>query len=495
MDQSTTPLVDALKHCANRPNAAFHTPGHKRGQGITHRHRDLFGNAVFRADLPELPDLDNLFAPEGVILQAQQLAAAAFGAKQTWFLTNGSTCGIEAAILATCGPGDKIIVSRNAHSSVISGLILSGAVPIYVSPPYSREWNMPTGIIEPISIAHQLQAHPDTQAVLIVSPTYEGLSSYVGTIAELAHRNNIPLIVDEAHAPHFAFHPGLPPSALAQGADIAIQSTHKVLSAFTQAAMMHVQGDRIDRQRLSQALQLTQSTSPSYLLLGSLDAARHQMATHGNALLQKTFQLAKRASLALQKLPGIRVLRPSLERPDFHGDCTRLTINVAKLDLTGFEADDILHTQHGVTAELPTLHNLTFIISIGNTARDIERLIHAVTTLCQAYQPLAKATSFSFYSDAMCQLLHQALSNQSESCLSPRQAFFAPKVSLPLQQAMGQICGETICPYPPGIPVLRPGERITAGAIAYLQATLTAGGIITGCSDPKLKTILVVEAC
>ena len=320
LDQRSTPLVDALIHCATRQNAAFYTPGHKRGQGITDRHRQLFGDAAFRTDLPELPELDNLFAPEGVILQAQQLAAAAFGAEQTWFLANGSTCGIEAAILATCGPGDKLILPRNVHSSAISGLILSGAIPVYVQPSYSGQWGISLGV-SPSTIEAALVAHPDVKAVLIVSPTYQGVCSDLRAIAHLTHTYDIPLIVDEAHGPHFAFHPDLPDSALSTGADIAVQSTHKVLSAFTQAAMLQVQGDRIDRIRLSQSLQLTQSTSPSYLLLGSLDAARYQMATAGKELMSKTLAIAERARREVKQLSGLNVLHSD--------DRTRLSVDVS----------------------------------------------------------------------------------------------------------------------------------------------------------------------
>ena len=300
LDQSQTPLVDCLSTCANRASAAFYTPGHKRGQGISNRHRALFGEAVFRADLPELPELDNLFAPEGVIAQAQMLAAQAFGAEQTWFLANGSTCGVQAAILATCGPGDKLILPRNVHTSAISGLVLSGAMPIYVQPSYSADWDMPMQV-EAATIEVALRAHPDAKAVLIVSPTYQGICSDLEAIAHLTHSYNIPLLVDEAHGPHFAFHEQLPPAALSAGADIAVQSAHKVLSAFTQAAMLHAQGSRVDKNRLSRCLQLTQSTSPSYLLLGSLDAARHQMATEGKALMYGTIDLADLAYSQLCK--------------------------------------------------------------------------------------------------------------------------------------------------------------------------------------------------
>ena len=517
-DQSNTPLVDTLQRCATRQNAAFHTPGHKRGQQITARQHQLFGRNAFRADLPELPDLDNLFAPEGVILEAQKLAAEAFGAEQTYFLANGSTCGIEAAILAVCNPGDKIVVPRNAHISAISGLILSGAVPIYIAPDYNQQWHIPLAV-SPKSIQSALQQHPDTKAVLVVSPTYHGVCSDLEAIAHLAHQHNIPLIVDEAHGPHFAFHPDLPKSAMASGADIAIGSTHKTLSAFTQAAMLHTQGvggsscseTRINQSRLSKSLQLTQSTSPSYLLLGSLDAARHQMATVGQTLLEQTIELADDAVYRLSQISELDVLQPQdrakATTNNISGDRTRITVDVSKLNITGFEADEIFHKQHQVTAELPSLNALTFIISIGNTSEDIDRLVHGFKQLCQSRSvPLNHSISNSQRSNQDKQpfddlrltqsTMTQSTINSRTACssISPRQAFFAQHQSRTLHQAIGKISAETICPYPPGIPTILPGEVITESALLNLQATLKAGGIITGCSDPTLKTVLVVKS-
>ena len=481
MDQSTTPLVDALRECATRANAPFHTPGHKRGQGISRRHRELFGTQIFRSDLPELPELDNLFAPEGVIQQAQALAAKAFGAEQTWFLANGSTCGIEAAILATCGPGDKLILPRNAHSSAISGLILSGATPVYIQPDYSEAWDMAIGV-SPTAIEKTIAQNPTAKAVLLISPTYQGICSDVRTIAHITQTHNLPLLIDEAHAPHFAFHPDLPTSALAAGADLAVQSAHKVLSAFTQSALLHVQGNRIDRNRLARSLQLTQSTSPSYLLLGSLDAARHQMATDGLHLMQKTIELANKAHSGLSELPGIKVLQPHQESDELKGDRTRLTIDVSPLNLTGFQADEILHNQHQVTAELPTLKHLTFIVSLGNTPKDIDHLIQGFRKLCQR-PPSAPS------------IIHHSspTTHRSPPKLTPRQAFFTPQKTLSINQAPNHICAETICPYPPGIPALLPGEVITQSAIAHLQTLLANGAILTGCQDPQLKTILTID--
>jgi len=376
MDQTQIPILDALQASGYRPHAPFYAPGHKRGQGASPRLRQLLGPQVLQVDLPELPELDNLFAPEGVIQAAQKLAAAAFGADQTFFLANGSTCGIEAAILATCGPGEKIIVPRNAHRSVLAGLVLAGAMPVFVEPEYSPTLGLVLGLSVD-AIATTLHHHPDTRAVLLVSPTYHGICSDLAAIAALTQAHQIPLLVDEAHGAHFAFHPELPATALSQGADLVVQSTHKVLGALTQASMLHTRGDRVDQSRLQTALQLTQSTSPSYLLLASLDAARHQMATGGEALLAETLALVRGMRSRLTQLSPLRVISPGDGLP--YGsvqalDLTRLTVDVSGLGITGLEADEILHGELGVTAELPELRHLTFIVSMGNTPADGETL-------------------------------------------------------------------------------------------------------------------------
>lgn len=346
--QAKTPILDALWECANKNHAPFYTPGHKRGQGISQQLVDCLGT-VFLADLPELPELDNLFAPQGVIQEAQELAAAAFGAEKTWFLVNGSTCGVEAAILATCAAGDKIILPRNVHYSAIAGLILSGAIPIFVYPEYDPELDIAHSIT-PAGVTNALQQHPDAKAVMMVYPTYYGVCGNVEAIASLAHQYNIPLLVDEAHGPHFAFHPELPTPALAAGADLTVQSIHKVLAAMTQASMLHVQGSRVDRDRVSKSLQLLQSTSPSYLLLASLDAARQQMAIQGRQLMARTLQLADSAKNRINQIPGLSVLQPAKTTPGFIAlDRTRLTVTVSGLGLTGFEADEIFHQELGVT--------------------------------------------------------------------------------------------------------------------------------------------------
>ncbi len=484
LDQAQTPFLSALQAGAQRPHAAFYAPGHRRGQGASSRLRALLGSAALAADLPELPELDNLFAPEGVILAAQELAAAAFGADRTFFLANGSTCGIEAAILATCGPGEKIIVPRNAHRSVIAGLVLAGAMPVFVSPECGL--GLALGVkVEQVAAA--LAHHPDTRAILLVSPTYHGVCSKVGAIAALAHSHGIPLVVDEAHGPHFAFHPDLPTPALALGADLVVQSTHKVLGALSQAAMLHVRGTRIDLPRLQGALQLTQSTSPSALLLASLDAARHQMAIEGIEQLSPAIALSLHLRRELATIPGLEVIEKSAiaafsSVSDL--DVTRLTVDVSGLGLTGLEADEMLHEQLDVTVELPELQHLTLIVSLGNSTEDGKRCI-------AGFQALAKRLPLK--TDAakpgpQFSLPENAAPVFALPAVSPRHAFFAATEIVTAEKAVGRISAETISAYPPGIPTLVAGEVIGAAAIAALADVKRQGGYVTGGSDATLET-------
>ncbi len=488
LDQTQAPLLETLQLMAQRPHAPFYAPGHKRGQGIDSELRTWLGSAMFQADLPELPELDNLFAPQGAIAAAQELAAEAYGATESRFLVNGSTSGIMAAILATCGNGEKIILPRNIHQSVISGLILSGAMPIFVSPEYDPEWDLAYSI-SASGVAAALAAHPDAQAIMIVYPTYHGVCGDIVEIANIAHQQGIPLLVDEAHGPHFAFHEDLPIAALAAGADLTVQSTHKVLGAMTQASMLHLQGQLIDRERLNLALQMVQSSSPSYLLLASLDAARRQMAIAGQELMAKTLALAATARAKIASVPGLKVFNgPTLPSPGFcHLDPTRLTVKVTDLGLTGYQADEILHEQLGVTAELPGLQHLTFIISLGNTAADIDRLVSGFSRLAQDYPPHTDLPVSPVFPGGWGEAIAHPI-----SALTPREAFFAPRETLPIEATVGRISAELVCPYPPGIPVLIPGEVIARNSLEFLQKILANGGTITGCSQPDLTTLKVV---
>ncbi len=518
LDQNQTPLLDALISNAKRIHTPFYTPGHKQGRGISPKLADYFGKTVFRADLTELTELDCLFTPNGVIQQAQQLAAQAFGASQTWFLVNGSTCGIEAAILATCGDRDKIILPRNIHSCAISGLILSGAIPIFINPEYDSTLDIAHSIT-PQSLETALKKHPDAKAVMMVYPTYYGVCGDITAIAKLTHEHNIPLLVDEAHGAHFNFHPELPIPALAAGADLSVQSIHKTLGAMTQASMLHLQGERININRVNKALQILQSTSPSYILLASLDAARQQMALHGKELLSHTLQLADQARKRINKIPGLSILNfPSSDLKEqgekktlindgdsaacpeginfFMGtalDKTRLSVTVSELGITGFEAEEIFDEQFNVTPEFASLQHLTFIISLGNTESDIEQLVKAFKKLAKEYSkpPLTIEKGFD------CRVLQNYLGHNPTKVinlhLSPRQAFFAATESVPIEKTINRTCAEIVCPYPPGIPLLMPGEIITPTALEYLKYINKMGGFISNCADTTLSNLKVIK--
>ncbi len=428
-----------------------------------------------------------------------------------------STCGIEAAILTSCNDGDKIILPRNVHSSVISGLILSGAIPIFINPEYDANLEIAHSITVE-SLEKALEKHPDAKAVMMVYPTYYGVCGDIKAIALLTHEYNIPLLVDEAHGAHFAFHPEFPISALNAGADLTVQSIHKTLGAMTQASMLHVQGERININRINKALQLTQSTSPSYILLASLDAARQQIALQGKELLTQTLQLAQEARNKISQIPGLSILSfppsphpplrvhhsPQRREPPHGGgftispsppspplplspslDKTRLTVTVSELEITGFEAEEILDEKFNVTPEFASLKTVTFIISLGNTAEDIEQLIKAFKTLAKEYRkPLLKNKK---------RLLSNNFPELNTLQLSPRQAFFSSTQTLPIKQTINRISAETVCPYPPGIPLLIPGEIITSAVVEHLLNVKAMGGFISNCADTSLCTLKVVR--
>jgi arginine decarboxylase len=484
LNQSQAPIVDALREWVSKSHAPFYTPGHKRGIGMNPLLKDRWGAQIFGWDLPELPGLDNLHAPSGVIQQAQILAAEVFGAQQTWFLVNGSTAGVIAAILATCSEGDKIILPRNIHSSAIAGIIHAGAVPIFIDPAYDRSLDIAHSIT-PESVKFALEQHPDAKAVMLVYPTYYGACGDLAAIGEIVHSYNIPLLVDEAHGAHLSFHQDLPPAALSAGADLTVQSTHKLLGSLTQSAMLHVNSSRIDRDRLTRSLRSIQTTSPSYLLLAALDAARQQMALQGEALMSETIELSRIARARISQIDRLSVFELDTPTPGCqYLDPTRLTVNVTGLNLTGFAVDEILSEHLGVVAELPSMRYLTFIISLGNTQTDIDRLVWAFTELATKYAE-----------DKYLELSSIELPNQilTEMAITPRQANRSRHISVKVERSVGKISAESICPYPPGIPVLIPGEVITIEALDYLRQVLDLGGEIVGCSDPDLETIDIVE--
>jgi arginine decarboxylase len=478
----TTPIVTALQQWTTTEHAPFYTPGHKHGWGMGAEFTDLLQTAGLKSDLPELPGLDNLAAPESVIAASQNLAAHTFGADQTRYLVNGSSEGVMAAILATCQPGDQILLPRNVHRSIIAGLIHSGAVPIFLQPEYVPELDIAHSIT-PEAIDLALHQYPQIKAIMVVAPTYYGVCGDLAAMAEIAHQHHIPFLVDAAHGAHFGFHPELPPSALALGADLVIHSTHKTLGALTQSSMLHVQGGLIDINRVDRCLQILQTSSPSYLLLASLDSAQSQMANYGRELLDRTLALTQKARSELSHIPNLFTLDLTSNQPGCrYFDPTRLTVTTSTLGYTGYDADAILCDHYQVVAEMPSQRHLTFIISIGNREWDIEMLVAGMRGLAQqAQQPLNIP------------VIDRQVSLISTPTITPRAAFFANRETVPIDQAVDRISAELVCPYPPGIPVLIPGEMVTVQSIDYLKNILKSGGDIVGNSDSTLQHLQVVN--
>ncbi|KAK6126620.1 hypothetical protein DH2020_039630 [Rehmannia glutinosa] len=485
------PLVSALKTSAEENAASFHFPGHNRGRAAPSSLAHLIGTRPFQHDLPELPELDDLFAPAGPILEAQKQAAELFGASETWFLVGGSTCGVQAAIMATCSPGDILVLPRNSHISAISAMVLSGVTPKYIVPEYDPKWDIAGGIT-PSQASAVDEAIKELEmegrkpaAVLVISPSYHGICSDITIISKICHKNKIPLIVDEAHGAHFGFHRQLPSSALSQGADLVVQSTHKVLCSLTQSSMLHFSGNFVDRERICRCLQTLQSSSPSYLLLASLDASRAQLSDNRETIFNRAIELAVEAKNMIDKFPGISII-DILDFPKFPAiDPLRLTIGVRDLGLSGFEADDILCRDFKVISELVGTQSITFAFNLGTKREHVLRLVSGLEYLSATFFPSVKRTI-----DVIANL---AVFDDVEMILSPRDAFFAHKRKVSIDESVGKICGELICPYPPGIPVLIPGEVITESAVKYLLHVKSKGAAISGAADCLLSSLVVCE--
>lgn len=498
--QLETPLLDAVLRYWREGVIRFHMPGHRGGPGANLRLRQTLGEAVFRMDVTGVLGLDDLHQPRSVIAEAERLAAEAFGADRSYFLVNGTTAGVQAMILSTCRPGDKLIVARNVHKSILSGLILAGAQPIFVPPEVDSRTGIALGVT-PERLRQAMDRHPDARAVLLVSPTYHGVTSDIERIAALAHARGMLLLVDEAHGPHFIFHERFPTSALAAGADACAQGMHKMLGAFTQASILHLRGDGIDPDRVEAALRLLQSTSGSYLLMASIDVARMQMVTAGRQLLEQALQLSERLRREVNQLEPLYAFGEEwIGRPGVAGlDPTKVTVTVRGLGMTGQQMERCLRDIGPIQVEMPDLFNVLFIVGFGNRPEEIERLVSAFRQV--RAQP-ERWSGGGAGADGAAQggpaLLEQAAlvlsrpMDPPELAELPRTAFFAPSRPVPLEASVGHVSAEIITCYPPGIPILCPGERVTSEIVKHLEVVRAAGLAISGPRDPSLATIQVL---
>ncbi len=482
--QPTAPYLDAVSAYGFRGSTRFHVPGHKGGEGADPGLRAAVGQRALLLDVPQdIEGIDLGPSPTPYEL-AELLAAEAHGAGRTWFLTNGATQGNHALCLALAGPEDRVVVQRNSHASLIDGLILSGGRPAYVAAEHYGELGMALGVT-PEAIAQALSRAPDARAAFLVSPTYYGMAADVAGCAQAAHAAGVALVVDNSWGAHFGFHAELPPSPLELGADAMLTSTHKIVGSLTQSAMLHLARDgRIDPGRVDRAVRLVRSTSRSALLMASLDAARRQLAMHGDALLGRTIAAAARTAAAIDDVEGCHVVGSTLVgRPGVAGwDPLRLVVDVRRTGCTGYQIAEALEASYDTYPELATHTTVVFVLGMAQAVEPLERLAHDFT---ETVRRLARPGSLP-------QVPAAPSGAELDTVLTPREAFLGAGEAVPVSEAIGRISCESIAGYPPGVPALLPGERITAEVIDYLRELTSAGARLHGAADPSFATVRVL---
>lgn len=480
-NQERTPLLDVLMARARRGVTSFHTPGHKNGQGIDKRLRSFTGRNVYKLDVTVFPEVDSLHDPVGVIKKAQALMAEAYGVKYSQFLVNGSSVGNMAMLMSACHPGDSVIVSRNAHKSTLSGVIMSGVWPIWIQPKIDQHLDVIFDS-DAAQIEQALHQFPEAKAVFVTSPTYHGITTDLKRIAEICHARGKLLLVDEAHGAHLKFHKDLPISAVEAGADMCVQSTHKILSALSQGSVLHVNSDLVDITRVRKILSLLQTTSPNYFIMASLDAARRQAFFQGEKIFSRVMKLAEEARERINKLQRLyTITQGEIRAKGYDLDVTKLTVNVTRTGLAGHDVEHILAKDYGIQVDCADIFNLIAIMGVGTTRQDVERLILALEDLDKKEPGHEK------------NWVLQLPSLSTEMAMTPRDVFLSQRTKrVPLKKAVGHISAQTLTPYPPGIPVLIPGERITQEIVDFIEDLAEKDIRISGQETEELRTIKVV---
>ena len=483
LSQLETPLFDALLKHRNRHPVQFHIPGHKKGQGMDPAFREFVGDNVLSIDLINIAPLDDLHSPKSVIAQAQKLAAEAFGADHTFFSVQGTSGAIMTMVLTVVGPGDKIIVPRNVHKSIMSAIVFAGAIPIFIHPEVDKDLGISHGI-SPESVEKALCDYSDAKAVLVINPTYFGFVADLQKIVQIVHNYNIPVIVDEAHGVHIKFHDDLPLSAMQAGADMAATSVHKLGGSMTGSSVLNVKEGLISAKRVQSVLSMLTTTSTSYPLLASLDTARRQLAINGHDLLQEALRLAKDTRKRINAIPHLSCVgREKLgSSATFDMDPTKLLISVKDLGITGHEAEEWLRQNANLEVELSDLYNILCIVTIADTKKEMNLLVNALTRLSNFFDSEAAVTEVKV-----------TIPEIPALAMTPRDAFYAATESIPLAESEGYICAEFIMVYPPGIPIFIPGEIITKENIEYIQMNIKAGLPVQGPEDDTLKNIRVIK--
>ncbi|MGA2193265.1 MAG: aminotransferase class I/II-fold pyridoxal phosphate-dependent enzyme [Nitrospirota bacterium] len=472
--QYKTPLFDAMVSLAESRKVSFHTPGHKSGKGIATRFVKYVGPNIFSIDLTTLDEVDSLQRPKGVIKEAQELAAAAYGADRSFFLVNGTTGGNHAMVMTACNPGTGILMARNCHKSVLAAAILAGATPHFIYPKADSELMM-TMNVSFEAVKQAVEVHPWIKVLFITSPNYYGICADIEKIIPFAQEKGMTVLVDEAHGPHLGFHPELPKSAMSCGADMCVQSTHKIIGGMTQASMMHARVGRVDVSTLAGVLKVVQTTSPSYILMASLDLARMQMATEGIKLLGKALELARWARNSINSVPGLFCLGKDavMERGMGDLDETKLAVNVSGIGMTGYEVSHMLNVEYDIQVEMADPFHVLVIVSLGDRREDVESLARALEKIATGRMGTPPPVSWE----------NSLPGFTNPQGLTPREAFFAAHVLLPPDKSAGKLSSEIVTVYPPGIPLLVPGEVITDEVISYLQKVAELGGTVDGLAE------------
>lgn len=481
--QEHTPLFTGLRQHAEQNPVQFHIPGHKKGQGMDHEFRQFIGENALSIDLINIGPLDDLHAPHGIIKEAQELAAKAFGAEHTFFSVQGTSGAIMTMVISVCQPGDKIIVPRNVHKSVLSAIIFAGAIPIFIHPEMDTMYGISHGITTS-AVRRALVEHPDAKAILVINPTYFGIVANLREIVEVAHQYRVPVLVDEAHGAHIHFHPDLPESAMQAGADMSATSLHKLGGSLTQSSVLNIQGDFVSPSRVQAVISMLTTTSTSYLLLASLDTARRQLALHGYDMLSRTIALAKEAREEIKKIPGLYCLGEEIlgGEATFALDPTKLTIQVTELGLSGHQVETWLRENYHIEVELSDLYNILCIITPGDRKEDVQLLIQALQHLSREH-----------YSNTSIEKVAIHLPEIPVLAMLPRIAFYSDVEQVRLQEAVGRTIAEFIMVYPPGIPILMPGEIITEENIRYIDKNIASGLPVLGPEDTTLQFVKVIK--
>ena len=477
--QWDAPIQQALEQQRLNRLAHFDVPGHKGGRG-NKALKSFLGDDCVKLDMNSMKPLDNLCHPVSVIKEAQRLAAEAFGAAESFFIVNGTTAAVQAMIMSACKTGDKIIMPRNVHRSAINALVVCGAVPVYINPGINRRLGIPLGM-SMADVRRAIEENPDAKAILVNNPTYYGICSDLRQIVRLAHEKGMLVLVDEAHGTHFYFHEELPVSAMEAGADMTAVSMHKTGGSLTQSSMLLV-NDQVNADYIRQVINLTQTTSSSYLLLSSLDIARKNLSINGKSMFDRTIAMAEYARKEINVLGGYYAFGKELIDGDrvFDFDTTKLSIYTRDIGLAGIEVYDLLRDDYGIQIEFGDIGNILAIISNGDRNLEVERLISALSEI----KRLHETTKTGLFDH---EYINPVL------VVKPQDAFYGAKSSMPMNDSAGKICGEFVMCYPPGIPILAPGESITEEILHYINYAKEKGCFLTGTEDMSLNNINVVE--